>query len=601
MKIAQYWWAETTNPHETIFPAVEGIREAQSQRHTGNVENMALYGNTYYSDLAASGFARLERIGSNHRITLNVIQSMCDTVVARVAKAKVRATYLTHGGNWSMQRKAKLLERFTDGQFYSTEVYNIMPKIFLDACVFGTGVGKVYEDNKRIKLERILPDEIIVDDNEARYAAPRQLFQRKLMAKDVLMALFPEAKNFILNASSFDDDSTGEYKASEQIEVIEAWHLPSGKGAGDGRHVIAIENATLMDDGWERDNFPFVFIRWAERMLGFWGQGLAEQLTGIQVELNKILKMIQLQMHLATPKVFIESGSQISKAHINNEAWGIIEYSGTMPEFVVPKTTSAEVFSHLDRLYTRAYEIAGVSQLAAQSKKPAGLDSGVALREFQDIETERFMVVAQQYEKLFLDAAEQMIDLARGISARGDGYEVLSHGDKYIESIKWSDIDLERDQYVMKVYPTSLLPTTPAAKLQKVIEMVQAGMIDQHEARGLLDYPDLESVNELATASSEGIRMLIEEMAEHGRYHPPEPFMNLSMAVQMVQSAYLRAKINGAPEKNLDLMRRFIQEAVGMLASIAQQAMMQQQQQAMVEEPMAEEPTAEGQPPTPMQ
>ena len=124
----------------------------------------------------------------------------------------------------------------------------------------------------------------------------------------------------------------------------------------------------------------------------------------------------------------------------------------------------------------------------------------------------------------------------------------------------------------MKVYPTSLLPTTPAAKLQKVIEMVQAGMIDNQEARGLLDYPDLEAVNQLATASSEGIKLMIEEMVEHGRYHPPEPFMNLSMAIAMIQSAYLRAKINNAPEENLDLLRRFMQEAIDMLSTMAQGA-----------------------------
>lgn len=158
---------------------------------------------------------------------------------------------------------------------------------------------------------------------------------------------------------------------------------PVIKGSNDGRHVIAIDNFTLLDEEWERDTFPFCFIRWTERLLGFWGQGLAEQLTGIQVEINKLLRNIQEQMHLATPKVFVEAGSKISKAHINNEIWGIIEYAGTPPTFYVPKTVSGEIFSHLDRLFSRAYEIAGVSVLAAQSKKPAGLESGVALREFK--------------------------------------------------------------------------------------------------------------------------------------------------------------------------------------------------------------------------
>ena len=51
---------------------------------------------------------------------------------------------------------------------------------------------------------------------------------------------------------------------------------------------------------------------------------------------------------------------------------------------------SQDLFMHLDRLYNRSFEIAGISQLSAQSSKPSGLDSGRALREFSDIESERF-------------------------------------------------------------------------------------------------------------------------------------------------------------------------------------------------------------------
>tara|TARA_R110002051_G_scaffold3075_1_gene16559 strand:- start:640 stop:2466 length:1827 start_codon:yes stop_codon:yes gene_type:complete len=570
MKPNKYWWNDGVDKHELVFDTVEQISENQNQRPKDNINHARLYGNAYFSGLRGGSSAPQN---TKNRVTLNIIQSMCDTVTARVAKAKPMATYLTTGGNWAMQQKAKLLTKFTEGQFYQADVYKIAPKVFLDACVFGTGIMKVYEEDSRIKVERVFPDEIIVDDLEARYAKPRQMFQQKLVPKDVLMALFPEAKKFIEEASSHEDRDTEHYYASEQVLCIEAWHIPSSRESKDGRHVITIDNYTLLDEEWERDTFPFCFIRWTDRLLGFWGQGLAEQLTGIQVEINKLLRNIQEQMHLATPKVFVEAGSKISKAHINNEIWGIIEYAGTPPTFYVPKTVSGEIFSHLDRLFGRAYEISGVSVLAAQSKKPAGLESGVALREFQDIETERFIMVAKDYENLFLDAAEQMLDLARVIAERGDAYDVLSHGDESIEKINWKEIDLEKSEYAMKVYPTSLLPTTPAAKLQKVIEMLQAGMLNQQEARALLDYPDLEAVNQMATAPQELFNKIIDEAISKGRYNPPEPFMNLAMGVQMVQSAYLKAKIDDVPEKRLDLLRRFLQDAVAMLASMQQQAM----------------------------
>ena len=567
MKKLGYWWNEKTNPHDLVFEVVEHLTDNQGYHSTNNINHARLYGNVSYRDLGGGNMAQSAKTSAKNRVTLNIIQSMCDTVTARVAKAKPMATYLTTGGNWEMQRKAKRLTKFTAGQFYGSKIYEVAPRVFLDACVFGSGVMKVFEYDGEITCERVFPDEIVVDDLEARYGNPRQMFQRKIVDKEVLSSLFPEFADQIKEASPIEDNDSI-YKASEQVECIEAWHLPSAKGAKDGRHVIAIENATLMDDSWERDGFPFAFIHWTNRLLGFWGQGLAEQLTGIQVEINRLLRNIQQQMHLATPKVFVESGSKISKAHINNEIWGVIEYAGTPPQFFVPKTVSGEIFSHLDRLFNRAYEIAGVSQLAAGAKKPAGLESGVALREFQDIESERFLMVAKAYEQLFLDAAAQMVDIAREVSARGESFEVISHGDDDIEKIKWSDINLKRDEYVMKVYPTSLLPTTPAAKLQKVIEMLQAGMLSQQEARALLDYPDLAAVNDMATASQEIFSMMIERILEKGIYQPPEPYMNLAMGIQMMQSAYLRAKINSVPEDRLELFRRFIEDSIGMLAAM---------------------------------
>tara|TARA_R110000851_G_scaffold73242_3_gene161658 strand:+ start:397 stop:2241 length:1845 start_codon:yes stop_codon:yes gene_type:complete len=567
MKKLGYWWSEKTEPHESVFEVVEHLIDNQNHHSSNNYNHARLYGNISYRDLGTGGLANSAKTSAKNRVTLNVIQSMCDTVTARVAKAKPMATYLTTGGDWAMQRKAKLLTKFTSGQFYGSDIYKVAPKVFLDACVFGTGVLHIFERDGEIACERVFPDEIIIDDLEARYGEPRQMFRRKVVDKQVLASLFPEFSKQIEEASSIEDNDSL-YRASEQIECIEAWHLPSSKDADDGRHVIAIENATLLDDSWDRSDFPFSFIHWTSRLLGFWGQGLAEQLTGIQVEINRLLRNIQQQMHLATPKVFVESGSKISKAHINNEIWGVIEYAGTPPQFFVPKTVSGEIFSHLDRLFNRAYEIAGVSQLAAGAKKPAGLESGVALREFQDIESERFLMVAKAYEQLFLDAAAQMIDIAREVHDRGDTFDVISHGDDDIERIDWNDIDLERDEYVMKVYPTSLLPTTPAAKLQKVIEMLQAGMLTQQEAKALLDYPDLESVNSMATASQEIFSMLIERILEKGIYQSPEPYMNLAMGIQMMQSAYLRAKINSVPEAKLDLFRRFIEDSIGMLAKM---------------------------------
>ena len=580
-KPKEFWWEQTKDIHDDVFSAVTTLAEDQDYRAKDNLSWLRLFSNVNASGLNSDSYSRRSGTRADD-VTLNIVHSMCTTVTSKIAKNRPKVTFLTSGGDWSLKRKAKLLDKFVNGQFYATDIYTTAPKVFLDATVFGTGVMKIYQDGERIVAERVFPNEVISDDAESFYGKPRQMFQRKIVSREVLLAAYPEFEKEILNASKAETNNSGESVTSNQVECVEAWHLASKKGSPDGLHCICLDNCTLLKESYDKDFFPFVFIRWTENLLGFWGQGLAEQLLGVQVEINKLLNRIQEQMHLATPKVFIETGSKISKAHINNEVWGVIEYTGTKPDFHVPRTATGEVFSHLDRLFGRAYEVAGISEMAAQAKKPAGLDSGVAIREFSDIQSERFMLVAQAYENLFLTAARQMIDIARDIEEQGNTYEVISHGDKYIERINWKDIDLEEDQYVMQIYPTALLSTTPAAKLQTIQEMAQTGLLNPTEARALLDYPDLEAVNQLATAFIDDVDLLIEEMIEKGRYHPPETFSNLEFAIQRVQSAYLRAKIDKVPEERLELLRRYMDDAIRVIQT--QQMAQQATQQAMAPE-----------------
>ena len=71
--------------------------------------------------------------------------------------------------------------------------------------------------------------------------------------------------------------------------VVEGWHLPSGMNAKDGRHTLACSSGFLIDEEYTKDRFPFAFLHYSPRLLGFWAQGVAEQLMGTQIELNQIL------------------------------------------------------------------------------------------------------------------------------------------------------------------------------------------------------------------------------------------------------------------------------------------------------------------------
>jgi hypothetical protein len=355
----------------------------------------------------------------------------------------------------------------------------------------------------------------------------------------------------------------------EYAVVVESWHLCGP----EGRHVISLDKDVLVDETYTKDYFPFTFLRWSDRLTGFWGQSLAERLTGNQIEINKMLRMIQRSFHLgSTFKVFLEHGSRVTKEHLNNDIGALVYYSGTKPDYYVPQVVSPEYFNHLQFLIQSSYEEAGVSQMAASSRKPAGLESGKAIREYNDIESERFALVSQAYEASFMDTTRQYIDLVKDLAAMGIDYEAKAQSKRFIEKIKWSEIDIEDDEFVMQMFPVSMLPHEPAGRMAFVQELVQNNMIPQEFALKLLDFPDLENYASLATAAIDDLMANLEDILVHGIYNPPEPFQDLQTGVKLFQSAYLRSRSEKVSEDKLEMLRIWIESAQSLLVSAASPA-----------------------------
>lgn len=587
----QWFKASKNEVASNVFSYIKHLENNQSYRAEANLKYFRLYGNQDLSQFRNYNNTKAESSNAtSNRVTMNVIQSMIDTVVSKITKNKPKPMFLTEGGDWSLQRKAKKLTQFVEGQFYNTDFYAKAAVGFLHSCIFGTGAIKIFREGSKICAEHIFINELDLDDNESIYGHPRQMHQKKWIHRDVLKQVFPSESGYI-DTCGKDTETYMSFQpafqtSTDMIQVVESWHLPSGPEAKDGKHCISIENRTLLSEPYNKDYFPFVFMRWGLRPLGFFGQGVAEQLEGLQLEINKILRTIQVSMHLVSiPKIFVEASSKIVSAHLNNKIGGIIKYAGVPPTPGTLGMIPPELFAHLDRLYQRCFEIVGISQLSATASKPAGLNSGKALRIYNDIETERFMSVGMRYEQMFLDAAKQFIDLAREIDEEDDGgLTVKVKSGKFMDSIKWKDVDMDEDKYMMQMFPTSALSATPAGRLQEVQELLQAGFVGKEDAKKLLNFPDLEGFYNMENAGIEDIERQIELMIDKGDYETPEPYQNLNLGIVKMQQAYLLYKSQGAPDERLDLFRRWISDADSMQKSALQSI----QQQTLNQSPLAQ-------------
>jgi len=279
------------------------------------------------------------------------------------------------------------------------------------------------------------------------------------------------------------------------------------------------------------------------------------------MELNSLLYTISRAIKLVgVPRVFQEDGSKVVAAHHNNEVGVIVRYRGVKPSYEVAPSNAPELYAERDKLIQYGYQQCGVSALQASSQKPQGLDSGEAIRTYDDISTDRFASLSRRYDNMFIDLAYQIIDLAKDICERDGKYSTVYPNKNSTKEIDLRKSDLIQDTFVIQCFTQSSLPKDPAGRLAKVTEMVQSGMISLQEGRRLLDYPDLEQIEKLANAGEERIFQILDDIIESSKYTPPDPFMDLDLATQLtVQyiNLYGQAKLE---ESKAQLLRDFFSQ-----------------------------------------
>ena len=130
---------------------------------------------------------------------------------------------------------------------------------------------------------------------------------------------------------------------------------------------------------------------------------------------------------------------------------------------------------------------------------------------------------------------------------------------------------MEADAFIMKMYPTSLLPTEPAGRIATVMEWVNSGVIPPDEGMRLLDFPDIEGYRSLQDSAIDDHYYVLEQLLYKGKWITPEPYEDLKGAMPFMQKALLRARVDEAPENRMDLIRRWMSQAEALIKRAAQE------------------------------
>jgi hypothetical protein len=523
----------------------------------------------------------------------NAVKSSIQTMVSRIAANMPRITFLTDGGTFSQKRKAQLLEQFNDGIFYQTKLYRLAPKCFLDSAIARLGALYAYfdPDTEQLCAEQVPYPELRFDDLEANRGYPHQVYRVRTVSREFLLAEYPDKEDLILAAQTEGRRGirTG---LTDLVSYIEAWHIRSGEKYSDGRWSVSISNGELDGGEYDYDYLPFCFLRVQEEPFGFLGASIVEDSASLQRSLDRTMAVIEHSLDICgKPMTFIPDGCDLVVDKLSDGIGAVIRMTGPgMPIIQAAQVVNPEQFKWQESITEAIYNQGGVSTLSATAEKPAGLNSGEAIKTYRDTESLRFAMMEKHYDNFFMDCAEMFINMMR--DHEDVAVKVPLKG--ALKQIKWKQINLDRSDFTMEMYPTNLLPKEPAGRLDKLEQMSKTGVYSMEELRELSNFPDLKAVDDLASASLEYAAYVIDCLAE-GKAIAPEPFEDLAKDIPKVQAALLRGMTMQMPEKIQNAHRVWISQAMALQAQ-AQQAAAPAMPPAVPGAGFAGPPTARGAP-----
>jgi hypothetical protein len=512
-------------------------------------------------------------------IRVNITKAVIETLVAKVGSNRPRPKLLTNGAKWGDRRRAKDLQKFLDAVFKANNISGLTKEVFRDALLCGTGIMYIYPNlgKRQATAERVFPLEIVVDPAESLNGTPTNLYRTKFLDRQTLKGMFPEYSDEIdaLPAADInylplaaDEDPR---RSQSMVQVWESWHLATFDYKGnrtEGRHVLACENLLLCCDEWCYDYFPFSFFHWNGKPLrGFWADSAAAEVRGYERECNKLLQKAQRAMSIAgQPWILAPESAKVKPAKLTNETGLIIEYKGQVPPTIqVHQPIHPGILEQAWTLQQKAFQQLGTNEYQTAGVKPAGIESGRGLEQLSEEHLIRFKAVSQDLEQFVaVDLSRQFLraaaELDEALKAQGvkKGYVVKSSSGKTWLEIEWDKAYVSPDDLAVEVWPTSVLPISPAGRTEEVERWQANKWVTPEQAMDLLDFPDLESETNLQTADVELVEYQLEKMLDDGDDVQPEEIQNLAYAKKRVAYAIEFAVQNGCPESNIDKARTFL-------------------------------------------
>jgi hypothetical protein len=341
------------------------------------------------------------------------------------------------------------------------------------------------------------------------------------------------------------------------VTLCEGWY-PSQGQKEPGVHVMSVGDIVLNAGKTKMDpeeDHPFSFLCAYNIGPGWQYQGVVEQTLADQWQLNQQNRIIaENQRRGAQNRWLVHEKSGVEAGSLINKTAQITRYSGEVPpQLVVYQVSPPELYKDRDATRARILNRIGVNQFAAMGSKPAGINSGEAIREYGDHAGQRHKTLGENLETYVVDAGRKLTWACEKVKP-----DVKAPGRRGAKLLDWDDVKLPVGTYSVELaFAISSLPRTPEGLVDKANELLQMGKLDATAYARITQNPDVDAALDPSLASQDAIESILDGICEDGETTAPDPGLDLDLAFTLANQRYWRCIADKAPQDILDMLVDF--------------------------------------------
>jgi hypothetical protein len=512
-------------------------------------------------------------------VVRNTCRSIVNTGISKLtAQDSPLPQFMSNGGDWTTRTKAVRLDRLVcaeyeqpQGDFSNLhELFRHGAELAMAATgsfgvfFFATPDGIVAELDDTMSLGR---------ETAGRWGRTISLTRISWYNVEELITRFPKQEAAILaNEDRMPDgmsDDAADLMPERGVKVYQGWRSAIGKSMG--RELFCLKDGTILidDKKYERRSPPVVFWHFERSLFGQWGVSLTRSIYNQCVRINQIIADVDYAEHNSPQGLVLHKKGATAPGDTDKvRGWQFVEITGTADlanafHTVVPPKYAQQSVDLLLFHEQGAHDISGISDQHTSAKRSVGTTSG-----------KHENMVAALFTERFADTERRLVDMRTTASARilvwclqdmleedPEYKRVYAKGD-YTEEVKLADLDLDLDRYTISIASVSEDKQSPKARLDKMDQAFEGGLITGSELLAFQQDFDDKSRSGMAIAQDNWLERQIDKWlhADSVEYQGPIQWMDLQSAARMAGQAMLIARTRGLPDERLGYFTRFLDE-----------------------------------------